>query len=111
MPKSRRFRPPKVSDPPLQVIVEWIDAVHSNGEAAISSIGGLKRLPCGGFHVRTEPKGPHGPFVVIALEHDLDDEGTLMGRFHLTIPTAWIVGWKTVVEHRQDWPTPKEAKE
>jgi hypothetical protein len=106
--RRRKFQPPKVSDPPRLVVVEWVDAVHSNGESSIGTIGGLKRLPCGGYHVRTALKGPHGPFVVIALEHDRDDEGAPTARFHLSIPTAWIVSWTEVHETRQIWPEPEE---
>jgi len=100
----RKFRPPKVSDPPDLVEIHWIDAQADHSDVPINAAGGLVELPSAGYYVRHAKKGPHGPFVVIAMEVQQDSEGVWNCRDHTSIPVAWITRWSVVTEKRQVWP-------
>jgi len=105
MPKLLKFRPPKVSDPPELVELYWIDAQGDTSDVEIHKAGGLIELPSVGYYVRFVPKGPHGPYIVIAMEIVQDSESKVWScRQHTSIPIGWITRWSIVTEKRQVWP-------
>lgn len=109
MPRSRKFQPPKVSDPPILVEVEWVDAVYEDAhDGPADKAGGLALLPSCGYHVRNG-KGDHGPFIVLAREWSHGDNGGLNSRHHISIPTGWITRWTVVTGKRQVWPESPES--
>lgn len=102
---AKRFHPPKVTDPPKLVEIEWIDAqseIEFEGPAKKS--GGLILLPTAGYHVRTGRHPHHGSFVVIAREWFRDEEtNEVYSRDTTSIPTGWIRKWAEVGELRTVW--------
>lgn len=105
MPKLLKFRPPKVSDPPELVELYWIDAQGDTSDVEIHKAGGLIELPSVGYYVRFVPKGPRGPYIVIAMEIVQDEESKVWScRQHTSIPIGWITRWSIVTEKRQVWP-------
>src|SRR6185503_2760047 len=90
----RKFKPPKLSDPPDVVIITWVDAqgdIETDGPA--EQAGGLVELPRVGFFVRHARSGPHGPFVVIAAEWCYAKDGSIHVRDTTSIPVGWITSW------------------
>ncbi len=105
-----RFKPPKVSDPPELVELHWIDAQGDTSDVEIHKAGGLIELPSVGYFVRFVPKGPHGPYIVIAMEIMQDQESKVWScRQHTSIPIGWITRWSVVTEKRQVWPALLES--
>ena len=110
MPRLQKFRPPKVSDPPDLVELYWIDAQGDTSDVEIHKAGGLIELPSAGYYVRFAPKGPHGPYIVIAMEVMKDPEsGVWSCRQHTSIPIGWITRWSVVTGKRQVWPASPES--
>ena len=106
----RKLRPPKISDPPEYVEINWIDAQGDIEEdLPIDKAGGLVELPCAGYYVRHAPKGPHGPFVVIAQEVHRTSDGVWHCRSTTSIPVGWIVRWSVMTGKRQVWPEPPDS--
>ena len=104
--RTRKFHPPKVSDPPQLVEIEWIDAQSEiDYEGPAKKAGGLVLLPTAGYHVRNGKHEHHGRFVVVAREWFREEEtGAVYTRDTTTIPTGWIRKWSVVAEKRQVWP-------
>lgn len=111
MPRLRRFQPPKISDPPILVEIEWIDAQSElEFEGPAKKAGGLALLPTAGYHVRNGKHPHHGSFVVIAREWFRDEEtNEVYTRDTTTIPTGWIRKWSVMTGKRQLWPESKES--
>jgi len=108
--RNPKFRPPKVSDPPELVELYWIDAQGDTSDVEIHKAGGLIELPSVGYFVRYVPKGPHGPYIVIAMEIMQDTESKVWScRQHTSIPIGWITRWSVVTEKRQVWPALQES--
>lgn len=109
MSRSPRFRPPKTTDPPTLVEIEWIDAQSEiDFEGPAKKSGGLVLLPTAGYHIRNGRHKEHGPFVVIAREWFRDEEnGEIYTRDTTSIPTGWIRRWSVITEMRQTWPVPQ----
>lgn len=110
MPRLQKFRPPKVSDPPDLVELRWIDAQGDTSDVEIHKAGGLIELPSAGYYVRYAPKGPHGPYIVIAMEVMKDPEsGVWSCRQHTSIPIGWITRWSVVTGKKDVWPASPES--
>jgi len=94
MARRKRFKPPKVENPPCLVEIRWVDAqTDISGESEAEKAGGYFVSNRAGYYVRYSPKDPDGPFVVLAMEYSVDEDGKLIVRDHTTIPLDWIVGW------------------
>ena len=106
MPSNPKFRPPKASDPPTLVEIEWIDAQSEiDFEGPAKKAGGLVLLPTAGYHIRNGRHPQHGAFVVIAREWFRDEEnGEVYTRDTTSIPVGWIRRWSVVESLRQTWP-------
>jgi len=104
--RTRKFHPPKVSDPPQLVEIEWIDAQSEiDYEGPAKKAGGLVLLPTAGYHVRNGKHEHHGRFVVVAREWFREEEtGAVYTRDTTTIPTGWIRSWKKVTALEEIWP-------
>ncbi len=107
MPKQKKFQPPKPTDPPKLVEIEWIDAQSEiDFEGPAKKAGGLVLLPTAGYHIRNGKHAHHGPFVVIAREWFRDEEnGEVYTRDTTSIPTGWIRKWSLVTGLVEIWPT------
>lgn len=112
MARRKRFKPPKVTNPPTLVEVEWIDAqtdIMHDGPAA--EAGGFFVSTRCGYYVRHSPKDENGPFVVLAMEHSPGDEkdGGVNVRDIFTLPISWVRRWSEVASQKQVYPS--EQKE
>jgi hypothetical protein len=109
-PRPKKFKPPKATDPPTLVEIDWIDAQSEiDFEGPGKKAGGLVLLPTAGYHIRNGRHPHHGPFVVIGREWFRDEESNeVYTRDTTSIPTGWIRKWSVVRELVTVWPTKNE---
>lgn len=88
--KVGRPKVPAVTSPPSRYEVRWVDAIHDNThDGPAKDAGGIEKVPCLGFHVRTA-RNEHGRFMVLAMQAYRDHDGENCSRFELSIPVSMI---------------------